>query len=550
MLIISRSNGPTRAEAKKRIFSSITYNREELAFITDFSYNNKIYAKTDKIFSKGKDRVTFDVSKYDISEECPYEHDVRVALYGMGFELTDYMKGLCKHEDGRTFRVAKVLNRDPHNSDLVKNFINSSVRASYKSKKVATLSRNMFDIITMSTFKGWSSCMDLDGGCNKEYVGNDIASGTLIIYLHDEKDMEIKSPICRILLRPFYHYAFGKLNLFYGSEAISYGTTNIDMEDIGNDVAKFINQEIADKRYRKMKETFIEAKIQNNVYEDDISSTIIVEFQELDFNNIETIRNFKISNGGYSRSILDSKIGNVKNKNMFIVNPEFYSHVEFTVDDSLKEILDNENEVLVNAAFTRLADSSSNYIKLNKLFDDNKIWLNIRHTLLMDRNILNDEIKDIFKDEPEFLSVVELRWKHIDENPEGIVLSKKQIEIIKKYPSSHTFARNFKSYLMTCMTKTVLCGDDSVLDECRYYIHYNLVHMKNISMEEKAKLFIKLNFEADAAIHLAKTILDSEEVSAPLKEKIQKYIDETSEMVRSFKGIPHPDAFIALMNNL
>lgn len=530
MLIISRSNGPTRAEAKKRIFSSITYNREELAFITDFSYNNKIYAKTDKIFSKGKDRVTFDVSKYDISEECPYEHDVRVALYGMNFELTDYMKGLCKHEDGRTFRVAKILKRDPNNSDLVKNFINSSVRASYKSKKVATLSRNMFDIITMSTFKGWSSCMDLDGGCNKEYVGNDIASGTLIIYLHDEKDTEIKSPICRILLRPFYHYAFGKLNLFYGSEAISYGTTNIDMENIGNDVAKFINQEIVDKRYRKMKETFIEAKIQNNVYEDDISSTIIVEFKELDFNDIEIIRNFKISNGGYSRPILVSKIENVKNKNMFIVNPEFYSYVNFTIDDSLIDILNKENDEIISSAIFHLINDATDFVQINNLFGDNKNWLDKKHSILFYKNILNDDIKKIFKDEQDFLSIVEMKWSTASKPP--VILSKSQIEVIKNHPESTSITDQQRNHLMISMIKTVLEGDDSILDRCRYYIHYNLIHLKNFSMEEKAKLFIIMNFNAYGRNHLTKTILNSEKVSDSIKEIIKSKVGNITDSVK------------------
>lgn len=524
MLVISRSNGPSKAEAKKLIFSTISENKEEIAFITDYSYNKNIYSKTDKIFTKGKDRVTFDVSKYDIYDECPYQDDVHTALYHMGFELTDYMKGLCKHEDGRVFRIAKVLKRNKDNNELVQNFINSPARASYKSKKVATLSRNMFDIITMSTFKGWSSCMDLRDGCNKEFVGNDIACGTLIIYLHDEKDVEIKSPICRILLRPFYHYAFGKLNLFYGSEAISYGTSNIDMETIGKDIANFINMEISDKRYRKIKESYIEAKIHNNVYEDDIPSTIIVEFQELDFTDIDKIRNFKIHELNCHK--IKTAIETVKDKNIFIINPEFYSYVNFTIDENLKEILYKESDEIITAAFKYLAKSSDDYIKLHKLFSNNEIWNNIRYKLLLQNDIINDEIREIYKHEPDFLKIVEIRWDSADKKP--FSLSKPQVEIIQKYLDEESRSYIQNSLLMLCMIKTVENGDDSILDICKYNIQFNLLHYPYFDMEEKAKLLIKMDFRVYGSRYISESCLNSNIVPESLKEIIRQHDESDS----------------------
>ena len=77
-----------------------------------------------------------------------------------------------------------------------------------KVKLSIVISKNPLDIAAMSTNRRWTSCMSLrgdkrkgNGGAYCNYIKNDIRYGTLIAYIIDENDKEIKDPYARILIK-------------------------------------------------------------------------------------------------------------------------------------------------------------------------------------------------------------------------------------------------------------------------------------------------------------------------------------------------------------
>ena len=134
------------------------------------------------------------------------EH-IQKAIEDAGFVIDDYLEGMAS-KGNQKIKIGKILQRvDPK---LKNEFDSDPLR---RGKNTATLevviSRHPYDIAGMSTDRGWSSCMQLktkdndEAGMNKHYVMHDVKEGTIIAYLIDKKDRNIKKPKARILLKPF-----------------------------------------------------------------------------------------------------------------------------------------------------------------------------------------------------------------------------------------------------------------------------------------------------------------------------------------------------------
>ena len=71
-------------------------------------------------------------------------------------------------------------------------------------------SKHPVDIAGMSADRGWRSCMTIptkpeeEPGKNRKYVKCDVQEGTFIAYLIDSNDLNIKKPIGRVLIKPYY----------------------------------------------------------------------------------------------------------------------------------------------------------------------------------------------------------------------------------------------------------------------------------------------------------------------------------------------------------
>ena len=79
------------------------------------------------------------------------------------------------------------------------NDINYKILITYIPWRVASMST-----FTTSGASPWSSCMNLDSGVNKQYVGSSMTNGAFVAYLIRPGDEEnIKNPLARVLIKPF-----------------------------------------------------------------------------------------------------------------------------------------------------------------------------------------------------------------------------------------------------------------------------------------------------------------------------------------------------------
>jgi len=93
---------------------------------------------------------------------------------------------------------------------------------------IMVISKSPYDLGGMSTDRKWNySCMDLRKGNLREFIPIDVERGTLISYLVDPADKNIKNPIGRILIKPYLELD-NKDEVLYGIEhnKVKYGNSN------------------------------------------------------------------------------------------------------------------------------------------------------------------------------------------------------------------------------------------------------------------------------------------------------------------------------------
>ena len=89
------------------------------------------------------------------------------------------------------------------------------------------ISNHAYDIAGMSANRDWTSCMNIFGGDNRQYVKYDIKYGTLIAYIIDKKDTNIEHPFGRVLIKPYKlrrpgHIGFDACPMVYAPEVTVY----------------------------------------------------------------------------------------------------------------------------------------------------------------------------------------------------------------------------------------------------------------------------------------------------------------------------------------
>ena len=150
-----------------------------------------------------------------------------------GYKIHDYIKGIAIKTDNpnkhRQMKIGKLL------SDRALNiFANDERRSSTKGEHIVVMSRHPYDIAGMSTDRGWTSCMNLDGGGEKDYVPLDIKYGSVIAYAVKNDDLNIQNPVCRIMIKPFVssshpdYIHFGMEDKVYGTEVPGFVETVLE----------------------------------------------------------------------------------------------------------------------------------------------------------------------------------------------------------------------------------------------------------------------------------------------------------------------------------
>lgn len=90
---------------------------------------------------------------------------------------------------------------EKHYEETKSEFENMTFRAG--SELAVVISMNAHDLASMSTGRGWSSCMNLQDGAHKKDVYCEVRNGGFVAYLIRKEDQEVKRPLARIHIRRF-----------------------------------------------------------------------------------------------------------------------------------------------------------------------------------------------------------------------------------------------------------------------------------------------------------------------------------------------------------
>ncbi len=212
-----------------------------------------------------KDRRAFRLYFQFPQEEVKIEPhpEVAAALKNLGYEIYDYKLGLAI-KDRRKMGIGKVLSKNPA---VLKVFVNDPTRKGTQKKYEGVISRHPYDIAAMSTNRGWTSCQDFieypKTAC--EYVPKDIEAGTLIAYMIKAGDRDIKSPVGRVLIKPYINT---KGETGYAIAHVSYGTVTDEFKESVENFVDWLNKQ------KKVKGLF---QLAPKVYQGtDASSTALI----------------------------------------------------------------------------------------------------------------------------------------------------------------------------------------------------------------------------------------------------------------------------------
>ena len=178
---------------------------------------------------------------YRLKKKSKIQRELEDELIDHGFDMVDYQKGLVKNKkNDQTVKIGKVLNK-LGKTELLNKYTSDEAREGTKGEYMVVISRHPYDIAGMSTDRGWTSCMNLKNGINKEYVPLEIDVGTVIAYVTFIDDPDLKNPSGRVLIKPFVNVLDedNKSFIYFGIEDSVYGTAIPGFLDA---VSKWVNE--------------------------------------------------------------------------------------------------------------------------------------------------------------------------------------------------------------------------------------------------------------------------------------------------------------------
>lgn len=174
---------------------------------------------TDHLFQHG-DRIFVPLMKSECTQVHPHPK-VLYHLHNKGYTIHDYAKGMALDQHRREVRIGKILsNADP---ETLKAFSNDQARNNARNPDmVMCITRDAHDVATISTNRGWNSCLNMIGGSCAHKVEHQVISGAHAAYLVKSTDTELKNPMARISLNP--HHSIDQSHTILSPERITYGT--------------------------------------------------------------------------------------------------------------------------------------------------------------------------------------------------------------------------------------------------------------------------------------------------------------------------------------
>jgi hypothetical protein len=212
-------------------------------------------ARTDHFFGEGNDHVREDIKEYD-HDKSEIHRKVEEHL-GKELSHEEYKSGLTNDKYGRQVKLGKLIKDDK----LKTEYSNDSSRAGSKLKQpymtivrghhVAGQTNPVPDELH-PTGHAWEneSCKNVNTGCNRHYLTNEIKHGSVVVRGHDADGKEIY----RATLQPHYHDHGGHL---YSLNS-EYGIKHPSFTAHAHDVAARLSGEYKSGMF----------KIDRNVYND------------------------------------------------------------------------------------------------------------------------------------------------------------------------------------------------------------------------------------------------------------------------------------------
>ncbi len=220
----------------------------------DFNWDN--YKELDVFFGK-ENRLYYDLKVNTSSFKVKVPDEITDFFGWNGYEIEDYDAGLCIDKDDRPIRIGKLLTRLGE-TDLL-NTYNKSKENTLKNvgDLQVVISRHPYDIIGMSTNRGWTTCHDINdkryGGKHLHHLTENLKSGTIIAYLIRKDDKNIKNPIARCLLKRnrFTRYKYEVDHHVYGTR-VNAMTKFLKSwcDDINEKLIKKTNEELSPEVYK------------------------------------------------------------------------------------------------------------------------------------------------------------------------------------------------------------------------------------------------------------------------------------------------------------
>ena len=204
---------------------------------SNYEEYSEAYKTNTDLFDRKLERVHFDIldelTNGDIIQELNSYN-----LFDT-IEIVDPTQGTTLYK-GREYKLGKfvtklkntVFKNSEYANKLEKLYQEFTTKKSNQPKLsrsyLIVISRHAYDVAGMSSGRGWISCMTLpgdskkpEGGQNVRYVACDVREGTMVAYLVLPDDTNIKNPVGRVLIKPYYH---GVHNiLVYRPEKKAYG---------------------------------------------------------------------------------------------------------------------------------------------------------------------------------------------------------------------------------------------------------------------------------------------------------------------------------------
>lgn len=190
--------------------------------VNKWGKTGKAEAISSHVIPPGQNSISIPLESPEDKKSIEPHPMVQAHLQQHGYDVHDYRAGLALEPESknpvpegrpktkrRPVKIGAALEKTNAPKEVKDAFINDPKRSASKQSKKGGLrvmiSRDPYHVAGMSTNQGWTSCMNMETGCNSHYLKHDVAEGTHVAYLYDhDRDPEAKNPMSRIALKPFH----------------------------------------------------------------------------------------------------------------------------------------------------------------------------------------------------------------------------------------------------------------------------------------------------------------------------------------------------------